>query len=120
MTSVPARSRKKPLPFLKKDWRLYLMLVLPLVQYVLFRYLPMQGVLIAFQKYNLFKGIWGSQWVGMENFRFVFSLKDFMLSLKNTLLLNSLDLIAGFPVPIILANMQGTLSEGTVSPLLIP
>ena len=105
MTSALVRSPKNRFAFLKKDWRLYLMLILPLAQYVLFRYLPMEGVLIAFQKYNLFKGIWGSKWVGLENFNFVFSLKDFTLSLKNTLFLNLLDLIAGFPVPIILAIM---------------
>jgi putative aldouronate transport system permease protein len=105
MTSASVRSPKNRFAFLKKDWRLYLMLILPLAQYVLFRYLPMEGVLIAFQKYNLFKGIWGSKWVGLENFNFVFSLKDFTLSLKNTLFLNLLDLIAGFPVPIILAIM---------------
>ena len=85
MTSASVRSPKNRFAFLKKDWRLYLMLILPLAQYVLFRYLPMEGVLIAFQKYNLFKGIWGSKWVGLENFNFVFSLKDFILSLKNTL-----------------------------------
>ena len=97
--------KKKRLVWLKRDWRLYLMLILPIAQYILFRYLPMQGILIAFQKYNLFKGIWGSKWVGMDNFKFVFSLKDFTLSLRNTLFLNFLDLIAGFPVPIILAIM---------------
>ena len=104
MTAV-IEKKKKRLVWLKRDWRLYLMLILPIAQYILFRYLPMQGILIAFQKYNLFKGIWGSKWVGMDNFKFVFSLKDFTLSLRNTLFLNFLDLIAGFPVPIILAIM---------------
>lgn len=104
MTAV-IEKKKKRLVWLKRDWRLYLMLILPIAQYILFRYRPMQGILIAFQKYNLFKGIWGSKWVGMDNFKFVFSLKDFTLSLRNTLFLNFLDLIAGFPVPIILAIM---------------
>lgn len=65
----------------------------------------MSGVLIAFQKYNLFKGIWGSKWVGLDNFEFIFSLKDFGQALYNTLFLNVLDLVAGFPIPIILAIM---------------
>ena len=66
MTSASVRSPKNRFAFLKKDWRLYLMLILPLAQYVLFRYLPMEGVLIAFQKYNLFKGIWGSKYPGQK------------------------------------------------------
>ena len=72
MTAV-IEKKKKRLVWLKRDWRLYLMLILPIAQYILFRYLPMQGILIAFQKYNLFKGIWGSKWVGMDNFKFVCS-----------------------------------------------
>jgi len=99
------RTRGKRLNWLRRDWRLYVMLILPLTQYILFRYLPMSGVLIAFQKYNLFKGIWGSKWVGLDNFEFIFSLKDFGQALYNTLFLNFLDLIAGFPIPIILAIM---------------
>lgn len=95
----------KKLHRIKRDWMLYLMLILPLAQYILFRYLPMGGIVIAFQKFNLFKGLFDQKWVGLDNFRFVFSLKDFGLALRNTLFLNMLDLIAGFPVPIILAIM---------------
>lgn len=89
----------------RRDWRLYAMLILPITFYILFRYKPMVGILIAFQKYNIFKGIWGSQWVGLKNFKFVMGMRDFPLALKNTLLLNFMGLIAGFPVPIILAIM---------------
>ena len=59
----------------------------------------------VFQNYNLFKGIAGSQFVGMANFEFVFKMRDFSIALQNTLLLNFLDLIVGFPVPIILSIM---------------
>ena len=61
------------------------------------------GLIIAFQKYNIFKGIKGSQFVGLENFKFVFGMRDFGIALRNTLWLNLLDLIFGFPMPIILA-----------------
>lgn len=88
---------------LVRDWRLYVMLILPVAFYIIFCYKPMTGILIAFQKYALTKGMAGSPWVGLENFEFVMSQKAFSIALGNTLLLNLLGLIAGFPVPIILA-----------------
>ena len=87
------------------DWRLYLMVLVPIVYYIVFCYKPMYGLVIAFQKYNLFKGVAGSKWVGWDNFEFVFSMRDFPIALGNTLILNFLDLLFGFPVPIILAIM---------------
>lgn len=88
-----------------RDWRLYLMLVLPLVFYALFCYKPMYGVIIAFQKYNIRKGIAGSKFIGLENFQFMMGLRDFPIALRNTLWLNFMQLILGFPVPVILAIM---------------
>lgn len=79
------------------------MLAVPVIWYLIFCYRPMSGLVIAFQKYNIFKGIAGSTWVGWDNFKFVFSMRDFSIALKNTLVLNGLDLLFGFPVPIILA-----------------
>lgn len=64
---------------LKRDWRLYLMMILPVIFYIMFRYTPMHGIVIAFQNYNLFKGIAGSQFVGMANFEFVFKMRDFSI-----------------------------------------
>ena len=90
---------------LARDWRLYVMLILPVAFYLIFCYKPMIGLIIAFQKYNLFKGMWGSKFVGLENFKFVMSMSDFKYALINTLWLNLLGLVAGFPVPIILAIM---------------
>ena len=103
MTTI--KKRKSSLSWLARDWRLYVMLALPVIWYILFCYKPMTGVLIAFQKYNIFKGIWGSQWVGWKNFNFVMGMRDFPIALKNTLFLNLLGLAMGFPVPIILAIM---------------
>lgn len=98
---------------IRRDWRLYLMLVLPLIYYIMFHYVPMAGIKIAFQKYNLFKPE-KSIWVGLDNFRFVFNMKDFGLALYNTVLLNFLDLIVGFPVPIILAIMLNEIKSTAI------
>lgn len=79
------------------------MLLPALVYIILFAYKPMYGLLIAFQDYSLKKGIWGSTWVGFDNFRRVFSSYWFPVVLKNTLGLSLLSLIMGFPFPIMLA-----------------
>ncbi|MBR3109386.1 MAG: sugar ABC transporter permease [Clostridia bacterium] len=81
------------------------MLILPVSFYLIFCYKPMIGIIVAFEKYNLFKGMWGSPWVGLDNFRFVMKMSDFSNALINTLWLNLLGLVAGFPVPIVLAIM---------------
>lgn len=98
------KSRSK-MQALLRDWRLYLMVLVPIVYYIVFCYKPMYGLVIAFQKYNLFKGVAGSKCVGWDNFEFVFSMRDFPIALGNTLILNFLDLLFGFPVPIVLAIM---------------
>lgn len=82
---------------------LYLMLVLPLIQYVVFRYAPLTGLQVAFKNFNIFKGMWASEWTGFTIFQEIFSYPKFWLALKNTVILNGLDLLFGFPVPIILA-----------------
>lgn len=103
MTALKAPRRRAN--WFKRDWRLYAMLAIPVIWYLLFCYKPMIGVMIAFQKYSLVKGMWGSKFVGLKNFEFVMGLRDFPLALQNTLYLNLLGLILGFPVPIILAIM---------------
>ena len=103
MTTLKAPRRR--VNWFKRDWRLYVMLAIPVIWYLLFCYKPMIGVMIAFQKYSLVKGMWGSKFVGWKNFEFVMGLRDFPLALKNTLYLNLMGLIMGFPVPIVLAIM---------------
>ena len=103
MTTLKAPRRRAN--WFKRDWRLYAMLAIPVIWYLMFCYKPMIGVIIAFQKYSLVKGMWGSKWVGLNNFEFVMGLRDFPLALKNTLYLNLLGLAVGFPVPIVLAIM---------------
>jgi putative aldouronate transport system permease protein len=82
------------------------MLLVPVVMYlIVFKYAPMAGEIIAFKNYRLADGLWGSPWVGLEQFEKLFSSRDFFIVLKNTLLLNLYTLLFGFPAPIILALM---------------
>ncbi len=94
---------------LKRDKFLYLLLLLPMAYILIFKYAPLYGILMAFQDYDIFKGISGSHWVGLDVFKFIFHQNDFYRALKNTLVLNFLDLIAGFPAPIILAILLNEL-----------
>ena len=96
-------SMRKTAAAVLRDWRLYAMLILPMAFYALFCYKPMYGVIVAFKKFNMRLGVNDSLWVGLDNFRFMLSLKDFPIALRNTLWLNFLQLILGFPVPVILA-----------------
>jgi putative aldouronate transport system permease protein len=84
---------------------LYALISLPLIYFLIFRYGPMYGVQIAFKDFNLFQGINGSEWIGFDAFREVFGMRDFYTTLRNTFMLNFLDLIVSFPAPIILAIM---------------
>ena len=88
---------------LKRDKYLYLLLVIPLAYFVIFKYGSMYGILAAFKDYNIFKGIGDSEWVGLRHFREVFGMKEFFRVVRNTLVLNGLDLLVSFPAPIVLA-----------------
>ena len=88
---------------LRKNWRLYTFLILPLLYLLLFKYQPMLGIQIAFRKFNAVDGIWGSPWVGLEYFNKFFSSYQFPRVLGNTLRLSIYSLAAGFPIPVILA-----------------
>lgn len=100
----PAKYQKKGiLTYLKKDWQLYMILLIPLVFALIFKYGSMTGLVIAFKDYKILKGFAGSDWVGFDVFNKVFHMRDFVEAIRNTLLLNGLTLIFGFPMPIVLA-----------------
>ncbi|WP_246320216.1 ABC transporter permease [Paenibacillus qinlingensis] len=101
--NIRPRRKNSIVYYLKRDFLLYLLLLLPMAYLFIFRYAPIYGVVMAFQDYNIFEGISGSEWVGLDVFKFIFEQSSFYRALKNTLVLNFLDLIAGFPAPIILA-----------------
>ena len=110
-SSILVRRIKKSgfIYYMRRDIFLYLLMFLPMVYIFLFKYGPMYGVLMAFQNYNLFNGIWGSQWVGLDIFKEIFQRNEFWRAVRNTFLLNGLDLAAGFPAPIILALLLNEL-----------
>lgn len=90
--------------YVKQHWQLYVVFLLPaLFLTILFRYVPMGGILIAFERYNPIRGILGSEWVGLKYFERFLSSPDFMTYLGNTLKLSIYGLLWGFPVPILLA-----------------
>lgn len=84
---------------------IYLMLVPVVLYYLIFHYGPMYGALMAFQDFNVVKGVWGSTWIGFENFTTFFSSIYFWRLIRNTLAINVLELFFAFPAPIILALM---------------
>ncbi|WP_342671805.1 hypothetical protein [Paenibacillus sp. O199] len=89
--------------YLIRAFPIYVMILPGLLYFLIFRYGPMGGILIAFKSYSPFKGVWGSEWVGMDHFVRLFTEKDFLLLLQNTLFLNLLDVLVAFPAPIIVA-----------------
>lgn len=91
--------KKRIMPY----WQLYLFLVPAILYFLVFRYTPMAGVQIAFRDYNPIGGIWGSPWVGLKHFVRFFNSTDFWLVIGNTLKISIINLIAGFPIPILLA-----------------
>ncbi|WP_135549631.1 ABC transporter permease [Paenibacillus cymbidii] len=90
---------------MKRDRYLYLFLLPVIVYYLLFRYAPMIGQIIAFKNFTISGGIFGSEWAGLAHFRELFDKETFWQVLRNTLFLNVFSLAVGFPVPIILAIM---------------
>lgn len=88
---------------LRRNWALYAFLLPTLAYLIVFHYWPLYGVQIAFKNFRAIKGIWGSEWVGLENFEKFFSSYMFGDLFRNTLLLSVYQLIASFPFPIVLA-----------------
>lgn len=90
---------------LRRHWQMYLFALLPLIYLIIFKYIPMFGIQIAFKRYAVRLGIWGSPWVGFAQFKKFFSSYQFERVLGNTITLSLYSLIAGFPLPILLALM---------------
>jgi putative aldouronate transport system permease protein len=103
------KRKKGLLYYLQRDRYLYFLLVLPVLYFFIFKYLPMYGVTIAFKEYNIFKGILESEWIGLDNFKEIFGTKLFFQAVRNTFTLNFLDLLFGFPAPILLALLLNEL-----------
>lgn len=88
---------------LKKNWICYLFILPMLVYVIIFSYMPMYGIQLAFKDYRVADGIWGSEWVGLKHFLTFFESYQFKDLLWNTLSLSLYSMVAGFPMPIIFA-----------------
>jgi putative aldouronate transport system permease protein len=97
--------RKELMGKIKKNKWIYLMLLPGILYFIIYKYIPMYGLIIAFQDYKPYLGISGSEWVGLEHFERLFTDPDFWMIFGNTLMLFALNLILFFPIPIILALM---------------
>ncbi|MBO5056734.1 MAG: sugar ABC transporter permease [Lachnospiraceae bacterium] len=94
---------------LKRDWQFYVLLLIPLVLVIVFNYAAYPGLRMVFMDYKPAKGYDGSNWVGLAIFQKMFKDADFIRALRNSLVFNFLDLLVGFPMPIILALMLNEL-----------
>lgn len=104
--NVIARPKGSGRSYLERYWTLYLLLVLPVAFFLVFRYAPMLNILLAFKQNNIVKPVWEVPWAGDHGFEWfikAFANRDFLYALRNTLMLNLLDLVIGFPAPILLA-----------------
>ncbi|ERL65729.1 ABC transporter permease [Schleiferilactobacillus shenzhenensis] len=112
----PTEKKRKPALFnakrLKKNWRLYVLILPTFLCFLVFSYIPMYGVLIAFKDYVPVLGIWNSPWVGFKYFNQFFQSYYFWDLIRNTLGIQVYGLIVGFPLPIILALALNEMKDG--------
>ncbi|GAB2662815.1 ABC transporter permease [Kribbella swartbergensis] len=97
---------------LRRHWQLYLLVVVPLAYFVIFKYIPIANAVIAFKNYSPVKGPWGSEWVGFRNFELFFANPVFWTLVKNTFILAAYTVLASFPIPIILAIALNEIRNG--------
>lgn len=100
---------RRTLRKMRSQWQLYLLLLLPLAYLLIYHYYPMLGLQIAFKKFKLKDGIWGSQWVGLAQFSKFVNSYMFARVMKNTFTISLYSIIAGFPIPIIFALMLNSM-----------
>jgi putative aldouronate transport system permease protein len=94
---------------IKENIPLYAMLVLPLLYFIIFSYVPMLGSVIAFKDYRFIDGIMGSEWVGLRNFKLIFAQQQTLDIIRNTFVISLLSVVVSFPFPIILAVLLNEL-----------
>ncbi len=102
---------KNQLKVISKRWQLYALMLPAILYTALFAYKPMYGLLIAFQDFSVRKGVWGSDWVGLKHFERLFGSYWFPIAFRNTLEISCLDILIGFPLPIILALLLNELKR---------
>ncbi|MFC4535140.1 ABC transporter permease [Sphaerisporangium dianthi] len=119
----PSRRRGAPARYLRSRWgearrswrqywQLYLLVIVPVAYFVIFKYVPISNAVIAFKDYNVIAGPWGSEWIGFANFERFFGNPVFGTLLKNTFVLAFYLVLASFPIPIILAIALNEIRDG--------
>ncbi|TCC37464.1 sugar ABC transporter permease [Kribbella capetownensis] len=115
----PKRRRRRERPGIKglrrslqRHWTLYLLMVVPLIWFAVFKYIPMSNAVLAFKNFNVTKGIWGSPWIGWQNFELFFHNPVFWTLVKNTFVLSVYTVAASFPIAIILALALNEIRTG--------
>jgi len=109
---ITKRSGKR-IRYIKRYYSLYLLMLIPFTYFFVFKYVPMAYIQIAFKKYSIVKNVWEMEWAGNNGFEYfikAFSNRDFLYAIRNTFMLNALDLVVGFPAPIILALLLNELA----------
>ncbi|WP_328589307.1 ABC transporter permease [Litchfieldia alkalitelluris] len=97
------KKRLKLVSDLKRDRYLYLLILPGLLFFIIFKYVPMWGIIISFQDYSPYLGVLKSEWVGFAHFQRFFTNPDFIILFRNTMMISLLNLVFFFPIPIILA-----------------
>lgn len=95
----------------KANWQLYGLLAMIMTYFILFKYLPMYGLRMAFMEYNPFLGFSGSEYVGLENFERLFTSRQFFPALRNTIVLSLYSLLVGMPIPILFALILNSIKN---------
>jgi len=90
---------------LRQNWQIYALLAPTIIWFLIFAYVPMYGLQIAFKDYSIFRGIAASPWTGLDHFYDLFANDQFLRAIRNTIIISLLSLAFGFPMPIILALM---------------
>ena len=111
--NIPRTSRRTAARrSLRRHWQLYLLIVVPLAYFVIFKYIPITNAVIAFKDYSPIKGPWGRDWVGFRNFELVFQNPVFWTLVKYTFFLAAYTVLASFPIPIVLAIALNEIRTG--------
>ena len=100
---------------LKRNWPLYMIFLIPAAYFIIFKYIPMVGILMAFEDYKPAKGLLGSTWVGMQNFVELFTGDQFPLAIRNTCAMALLNLTFGFAAPVLLGLLISQLRSPKAS-----
>lgn len=103
------KNKHKNFKILAQQWQLYVFLLVPLLYIIVFKYLPMGGLIIAFKDFSARLGIWESPWVGFEQFTKFFSSYEFKRVVSNTVILSVYSIVTSFPIPVCVALLLNSL-----------